>query len=74
MTIVTEAVLEKLKTYNGGYDRRTLEALKVGWPPKRGWRKNMIGKTVPDDLLEVLFGIQHRIRKESEEKQDNEDK
>lgn len=38
--------LEKLKSQNGGYSRKTLASLGVSWPPQSGWKGKLIGKPV----------------------------
>lgn len=37
-----EEYLESLKTPKGGYTRETLATLGVSWPPKAGWKKEII--------------------------------
>ena len=39
-----EEYLDSLKTPAGGYTRETLLTLGVTWPPKRGWKKEIIDK------------------------------
>lgn len=40
--VVTIELLNRLKSARGGYSRASLEYLGIGWPPKRGWRKELI--------------------------------
>lgn len=37
-----EEYLESLKTPKGGYTRETLLTLGVKWPPKKGWKRDII--------------------------------
>ena len=37
-----EEYLESLKTPKGGYTRETLLTLGVSWPPKKGWKRDII--------------------------------
>ena len=39
-----EEYLDSLKTPKGGYTRETLLMLGVKWPPKKGWKKEIIEK------------------------------
>lgn len=39
-----EEYLESLKTPAGGYTRETLLTLGVTWPPKKGWKQEIIDK------------------------------
>ena len=41
---MTKEEIEKYITSNGGYTKETLAKLGVDWPPKRGWKKNLITK------------------------------
>ena len=51
--ILTEAILESLRTPNGGYDRRTLSLLGVGWPPYKKWKKKLVGTKIDSAILSV---------------------
>lgn len=46
--ILTKEKIEKLQTGNGGYDKKTLALFGLKWPPKKGWKKKVIGKEVDD--------------------------
>lgn len=37
-----EEFLDSLKTPRGGYTRDTLAQLGVSWPPKKGWKSELI--------------------------------
>lgn len=41
---ITAAQLNELKTPKGGFTRKTLELLGVGYPPKKGWKKRLLTK------------------------------
>ncbi len=49
--VITEEVLESVKSLRGGYTRAILNVLGVAWPPRHGWRKRLVGTTVPDDAF-----------------------
>ena len=52
--ILTESILESLRTPAGGYDRRTLSLLGIGWPPYKRWKKNLVGTLIDSDLLFLI--------------------
>ena len=44
--VVTKELLESVKTHNGGYCKNQMFALGLGWPPKPGWQRRVLGRTV----------------------------
>lgn len=43
-----KAWVESFESPNGGYTRQALEAMGVGWPPGRGWKRRLTrGKPLP---------------------------
>ena len=51
---VTEELIMTLSTKAGGWDRETLAALGVSWPPARGWKQGIIGKKIDSTRLDAL--------------------
>lgn len=49
--------LDKLRTPRGGYTRKTLEAIGIKWPPRKGWRKKLIGQEIDDEAWETAIHI-----------------
>jgi hypothetical protein len=47
--ILTKENIESLCNLPGGFTRKTLAALGVDWPPKKGWKFDLIGKEIPDE-------------------------
>lgn len=46
---MTAEEIDAAKTAKGGWDRATLAAWGVGWPPPKGWRQMLIdGKPIPE--------------------------
>jgi len=37
-----EQLIDSLKSENGGWSKASLAKLGVEWPPKKGWRKELI--------------------------------
>jgi len=48
--LITDEHIEFLKTDNGGYTKKTLLCLGIDWPAIRGWKNNIIGTKMGDDL------------------------
>ena len=53
--VVTKEFIESIKTANGGYIRKQLDALGVGWPPPKGWKKEIVGASIPRETALWLF-------------------
>ena len=51
---ITEDLILGLRTPAGAWDRRTLAALGVAWPPAKGWKHRIIGMRVPEATLTAL--------------------
>lgn len=49
--VITNELIESLKSSKGGWDRKTLAALGVGWPLVRGWKFRIIGKELDRSKL-----------------------
>lgn len=41
--IITEEWITKNKIPNGGYNRKQFEILGIQYPPKKGWKDEIIG-------------------------------
>ena len=39
LCILTEDILNKGKSKNGGYSKKQLELIGINWPPIKGWKK-----------------------------------
>lgn len=46
--VITREWMDRFSSMNRGWTRRQLEALQVSWPPIRGWRRRMEGKTITE--------------------------
>ena len=49
MFTVTKDWLDSNKTKAGGYTKKQLEAISVGFPPAKGWKKIAIGLLITDE-------------------------
>lgn len=53
--ILQKEHIDSLETGNGGFNKKTLDLFGIKWPPKKGWKKKIIGKEVNEakyiDLL-----------------------
>ncbi|MNV33638.1 hypothetical protein D3C71_1250130 [compost metagenome] len=53
MTITNDWLL-LWQTAKGGYNKRQLEFLGVVWPPRRGWKHDVIDTDIPDDVARAF--------------------
>ncbi|CAB3743596.1 hypothetical protein [Achromobacter kerstersii] len=51
---ITNEWLLQWQTQNGGYNKRQLMLLGVGWPPKRGWKYDLFGLEIPNEVARVF--------------------
>lgn len=49
--VITHSLLDKLKSPRGGYTRAALEIMGISWPPKRGWRKELINEARKNEAI-----------------------
>ncbi len=42
--------IESARTKNGGWTKETLQSLGVAWPPKKGWKKELIEKELREQI------------------------
>ncbi len=61
--IVTKAYIEKNKTVKGSWTRKQIEALGIEWPPRKGWKKRIIGHVLTDQKAAV-FEQKKKTKKE----------
>lgn len=53
--LLTKEKIERLQTGNGGYDKKTLALFGIKWPPKKGWKRKVVGKEVDENqYLKIL--------------------
>lgn len=45
--VITHALLQSVRSVNGGWTKPILQAFGVSWPPPKGWKKRLIGLAVP---------------------------
>ena len=46
---VTNDWLLQWQTPNGGYNKKQLTLLGVPWPPKRGWKHDVLDREISED-------------------------
>lgn len=47
--IITNDYLEQNKTPKGAWTKKQLAAIGVNWPPKKGWKKRVIGNEITEE-------------------------
>jgi len=60
--IITNELIEQLKTAAGGWTKESLALMGVDWPPQKGWKERIIG----NEMDERTFAQLQRIIKEQE--------
>ena len=52
--IITNKMIESLRTPAGGFTRDHFRLLGVSYPPKKGWKHKLIGKEASPELTDVI--------------------
>jgi len=58
MRVTREWIMDQ-RSPAGGWNRAQLKALGTGWPPRHGWLRNLLGRTISDETarrVEALRG------------------
>lgn len=48
---MTEDILSAARSAAGGWSKRQLELLGVGWPPAEGWKPSVLGRWFPNHVV-----------------------
>jgi len=59
--LLTQAILESLRTQSGGFNRDTLMLIGVGWPPYKKWKKKLVGTEIDSELLSLALRSSENI-------------
>lgn len=59
-TIITNRILDEIKTKKGGYTKKQLSILKIEWPPQKGWKIKVINMEITLEELEELYSISQK--------------
>lgn len=46
--ILTNKYINSHKTESGGWTRKQIEAIGGTWPPKRGWKRKIVGREISE--------------------------
>jgi hypothetical protein len=46
--------IESARTKNGGWTKEILQSLGVAWPPKKGWKKELIEKELREQIAQEI--------------------
>lgn len=56
MTVrITEAFLRAGQSGRDGWTKRKLALLGVNWPPRKGWKRLVIGQDIPESVAEEFL-------------------
>lgn len=53
--IITEDCFTYWKTSKGGFTAAQLKLLGIDWPPKPGWKHDLLGTEIDDDLYRQIY-------------------
>lgn len=56
-TLITNWIMDQLRTDAGGYTRAVTAALGVSWPLTTGWKRRLIGTKIDNWRLEQAFAF-----------------
>ena len=59
---VTEEFLQTFRHTHNGWTKKQLGALGIAWPPKKGWKKLVLGKMITVEEAQVFMGDSERAR------------
>jgi len=51
---ITNNLIESMRTRKGGFTSASLRILGVSWPPKKGWKRNIIGNDASPELIQFI--------------------
>ena len=59
--IFTKDMIEKGMSSRGGFNKKQLATIGVEWPPQKGWKHHLIGKTITKDQYEKFLYLSNNI-------------
>jgi hypothetical protein len=54
---ITEDFLAKIASQKGGWNSPQLALLGVDWPPKKGWKQNVLGLEISEETASQLESL-----------------
>ena len=57
---LTNELIVKAATNKGGYTKKQLNLLGIGWPPPKGWKNQCVGKKIKKTDYELLIGLKYK--------------
>lgn len=52
MITLTEEMIRVGESSRGGYNKKQLAILGIDWPPTKGWKSSMIGKSITEETYQ----------------------
>ncbi|MDB4302177.1 hypothetical protein N9924_01280 [bacterium] len=52
--LITKEFIESNKTPGGGWNRKQIEAIGLEWPPRKGWKKSVIGRCISLENAQIF--------------------
>jgi hypothetical protein len=59
---IGEALLLQGRTLEGGWTKAQFKILGVPWPPRKGWKKSVIGKAITEDEVKRFIEAREETR------------
>ena len=57
MVKLTNEIIEAGKSLNGGWSRAQFLCLGVAWPPRRGWKRVLIGRKFHEVVIDTFLSL-----------------
>ena len=57
MTLITAEFIEAGKSASGGWSRAQLQILGVAWPPPKGWKTVVVGKSIKEADAKLFLSL-----------------
>lgn len=55
--IITDDLIEHGASHRGGWSKKQFAALGVAWPPRKGWRRALIGRCISASAAERFLAL-----------------
>ena len=57
MALITDELIESGKSASGGWSKAQLQILGVAWPPQKGWKAGVIGKSIQESDAKLFLSL-----------------
>lgn len=71
VTILTESLIMAGQSCRGGWSAAQLVCLGVMWPPKKGWKRAIIGTAIPSAQISRFLALRDVVQPRTKSKKRN---